>query len=85
MKQLNRGMTVGLGFILVPIVIIFGYFSYLWLFTFDTAVCKSAVDAVGGGMVMPTHPTAQILIGAGTCFMSVCYGVAKIITSIRRA
>ena len=80
--MMTKGMTVGLGFILVPIVIITGYLSYQWLFAFDVAeftMNKSIME-----VPTPTHPTAQILIGAGTCFMSICYGIAKIIREIRR-
>ena len=82
MSLMNRGMTVGLGFILVPIVILVGYLSYHWLSPMDYTVGKSAVDIA---IAAPTHPTAQVLIGAGTCFMSICYGIAKIIREIRRA
>jgi hypothetical protein len=85
--KISKGMTVGLGFILVPIVIITGYVSYQWLFTEVVTHTKMAVKSPIFGFdaaPTPTNPTAQVLIGAGTCFMSVCYGVAKIIREIRR-
>ena len=89
---MDRGIKIGLWFIVVPCVLIFGYGVYQY-FTFVPFINTMAMlDGTGGGgehfksmhkgvtiNVGDTSPTAQLLVGAGTCFMSVCYGIARII------
>ena len=86
---MKPGLKVGIAFTIIPIVIIAGYLGYLIyspsseLF-YTMAPIDKGIGSSRGGLSITDH-TAQLLIGAGTCFMSVCYGIAKIITSIRGA
>jgi hypothetical protein len=85
---MTRGMKIGIGFTVVPIIIIMGYLGYNYFFpeviTHTKMAIKSNPSFAFDGGVTPSNPTAQVLVGAGTCFMSVCYGIAKIIREIRR-
>ena len=88
---MDRGIKIGLWFIVVPCIIMLGYAVYSYL-TFDPFInTMTALDGTMGGEhfksmhkgvtvnMGDTTPTSQLLIGAGTCFMSVCYGIAKVI------
>lgn len=85
---MNRGMKVGIAFTVVPIVIIAGYLGWLLFIPssgmfYAMAPLSRGLEGGGGSLSITDH-TAQLLVGAGTCFMSVCYGIAKIIRELRR-
>jgi hypothetical protein len=92
---MTRGMKIGIGFTVVPIVIILVYLGFWGHYVYTESFLSVSEPIAGlknytGGVTFKStvpygNPTAELLVGAGTCFMSVCYGIAKIIREIRRA
>ncbi|MCK9371446.1 hypothetical protein M0R04_16140 [Candidatus Dojkabacteria bacterium] len=97
-NTINRRIIYGILLIVIPFVIMVsyaGYHYYTIKVTAPKVTAQKRYDIAPGGSKSYSglvinhppkdflHPTAQIMIGFGTCISSICWGIAKLIKAIK--